>query len=171
MRARLAALIPFRPFFANGVDSVLTNGSGVPPPPPRGRSFSSRASNAAMDSLMEIASFNTSRDMDMVVAYTFSTRRSIVEERSGLTQTLEFGWMQLVPQFHINTLKLCLGLETFRTTLGKPHRMRNTGNRRNAREGGRELIQKARGSKRPSFIYVNNRLEGNALSTIDAMVK
>jgi len=41
----------------------------------------------------------------------------------------------------------------------------------NAREGGRELIQKARGSKRPSFIYVNNRLEGNALSTIDAMVK
>ena len=39
-----------------------------------------------------------------------------------------------------------------------------------ARKAGRDLIQKAAvSSKRPSFIYVNNRLEGNALKTIAAM--
>ena len=39
-----------------------------------------------------------------------------------------------------------------------------------ARKAGRDLIQKAAAtSKRPSFIYVNNRLEGNAMNTIAAM--
>jgi uncharacterized protein YecE (DUF72 family) len=39
-----------------------------------------------------------------------------------------------------------------------------------ARAAGKALIAKAkRTSKRPSFIYVNNRLEGNALNTIKAM--
>ena len=40
-----------------------------------------------------------------------------------------------------------------------------------ARTAGRALIAKAAGSKRPSFIYVNNRLEGNALKTIEAMLE
>jgi hypothetical protein len=41
-----------------------------------------------------------------------------------------------------------------------------------ARAAGRALIAegKAAGQKRKTFIYVNNRLEGNALETIDAMV-
>lgn len=39
-----------------------------------------------------------------------------------------------------------------------------------ARKAGRELILKAKEGKRPSFIYINNRLEGNALKTIEAMV-
>jgi hypothetical protein len=39
-----------------------------------------------------------------------------------------------------------------------------------ARKAGQDLIQKAAAkSKRPSFIYVNNRLEGNAMNTIEAM--
>jgi hypothetical protein len=42
-----------------------------------------------------------------------------------------------------------------------------------AREAGRALIAegKAVGPERKTFIYVNNRLEGNALETIDAMLK
>ncbi|MEO6785176.1 MAG: hypothetical protein ABI318_03495 [Chthoniobacteraceae bacterium] len=40
-----------------------------------------------------------------------------------------------------------------------------------AREAGKALIAKAKQGKRPSFIYVNNRLEGNALSTISAMLE
>ncbi len=40
-----------------------------------------------------------------------------------------------------------------------------------ARAAGRVLIEKAvAAGKRPSFIYVNNRLEGNALATIGAMI-
>lgn len=40
-----------------------------------------------------------------------------------------------------------------------------------ARAAGRALIATAGEiSKRPSFIYVNNRLEGNALKTIKAML-
>ena len=39
-----------------------------------------------------------------------------------------------------------------------------------ARAAGQAIIAKAKASKRPSFIYVNNRLEGNALSTIEAMI-
>jgi uncharacterized protein YecE (DUF72 family) len=41
-----------------------------------------------------------------------------------------------------------------------------------ARESGRALIQEglAAGPKQKTFIYVNNRLEGNALSTIAAMI-
>jgi len=39
------------------------------------------------------------------------------------------------------------------------------------REAGRAIIGKAKGNKRPSFIYVNNRLEGNALKTIGAMLE
>jgi hypothetical protein len=40
-----------------------------------------------------------------------------------------------------------------------------------ARAAGKTLIEKARNLKdaRPSFIYVNNRLEGNAVKTIEAM--
>jgi uncharacterized protein YecE (DUF72 family) len=39
-------------------------------------------------------------------------------------------------------------------------------------EAGRKLIAEGRlaGDKRKTFIYVNNRLEGNALETIDAML-
>ena len=37
------------------------------------------------------------------------------------------------------------------------------------RAAGRAVIAKAKEGKRPSFIYVNNRLEGNALQTIEAM--
>ncbi len=41
----------------------------------------------------------------------------------------------------------------------------------NARKAARDLIEKARRlSKRPSFIFVNNRLEGNAIKTIEAMM-
>lgn len=42
-----------------------------------------------------------------------------------------------------------------------------------AREAGKALIAegKAAGAKRKTFIYVNNRLEGNALETISAMVE
>ena len=41
-----------------------------------------------------------------------------------------------------------------------------------ARAAGRQLIAEGReaGPNRESYIYVNNRLEGNALSTIDAML-
>jgi hypothetical protein len=42
-----------------------------------------------------------------------------------------------------------------------------------ARAAGRALIEagKAAGPKSRTFIYVNNRLEGNAISTIAAMVE
>ena len=42
-----------------------------------------------------------------------------------------------------------------------------------ARAAGRALIAegKAAGPKRRTFIYVNNRLEGNAISTIAAMIQ
>jgi uncharacterized protein YecE (DUF72 family) len=39
-----------------------------------------------------------------------------------------------------------------------------------ARAAGRALIARAKQGTRPSFIYVNNRLEGNALQTIEAML-
>lgn len=40
-----------------------------------------------------------------------------------------------------------------------------------ARAAGKELVGEAlKTSKRPSFIFVNNRLEGNALKTIEAML-
>jgi hypothetical protein len=40
-----------------------------------------------------------------------------------------------------------------------------------ARAAGRTLIKKARKmSSRPSYIFVNNRLEGNAMHTIQAML-
>ena len=40
-----------------------------------------------------------------------------------------------------------------------------------AREAGKALIAKAKQGKRPSFLYVNNRLEGNALNTIAAILE
>ena len=42
-----------------------------------------------------------------------------------------------------------------------------------AREAGRKLIAQGMkaGPKRKSFIFVNNRLEGNAIATIAAMVE
>jgi len=42
-----------------------------------------------------------------------------------------------------------------------------------ARAAGRTLISegKAAGPKAKTFIYVNNRLEGNAISTIEAMIQ
>ncbi len=42
-----------------------------------------------------------------------------------------------------------------------------------AREAGAQLIREgsAAGPERKTFIYVNNRLEGNALATIDAMIE
>jgi hypothetical protein len=42
-----------------------------------------------------------------------------------------------------------------------------------AREAGKTLIAEgmAAGPERQTFIYVNNRLEGNALETIEAMVE
>jgi len=42
-----------------------------------------------------------------------------------------------------------------------------------ARAAGKELIAegKAAGPERKTFIYVNNRLEGNALSTVVAMMQ
>jgi uncharacterized protein YecE (DUF72 family) len=39
-----------------------------------------------------------------------------------------------------------------------------------AREAGRVLLEKARKKKRLSFFFLNNRLEGNALNTIQAML-
>jgi uncharacterized protein YecE (DUF72 family) len=38
------------------------------------------------------------------------------------------------------------------------------------REAAKTLVQKARGGKRPSFVFVNNRLEGNAPTTIRAIL-
>jgi hypothetical protein len=42
-----------------------------------------------------------------------------------------------------------------------------------ARAAGKELIVEGKqaGGKKKTFIYVNNRLEGNALETIDAMLE
>jgi hypothetical protein len=42
-----------------------------------------------------------------------------------------------------------------------------------ARAAARVLIEegKARGSKRRTFVFVNNRLEGNAISTVSAMLE
>jgi len=42
-----------------------------------------------------------------------------------------------------------------------------------ARAAGAALIKEgvAAGSRRKTFVYVNNRLEGNALETIDAMMR
>ena len=40
-----------------------------------------------------------------------------------------------------------------------------------ASEAGKALIAKAKQGKRPSFIYVNNRLAGNALNTIQAILE
>jgi hypothetical protein len=42
-----------------------------------------------------------------------------------------------------------------------------------AREAGKTLIAEGKkaASRRETFIYVNNRLEGNALETIDAMLE
>jgi uncharacterized protein YecE (DUF72 family) len=39
-----------------------------------------------------------------------------------------------------------------------------------AREGMREIVEQSRNRKSPAFLFVNNRLEGNAPSTIEAMV-
>jgi len=39
------------------------------------------------------------------------------------------------------------------------------------REALRALIQKSLGAQRPSYIFVNNRLEGNAPKTIEAIVE
>jgi hypothetical protein len=41
-----------------------------------------------------------------------------------------------------------------------------------ARAAGRQLIEegKAAGPKRKTFVFVNNRLEGNAITTIEAMI-
>jgi uncharacterized protein YecE (DUF72 family) len=38
------------------------------------------------------------------------------------------------------------------------------------RQAARELVRKSRSSTRPSFVFVNNRFEGNALQSIAAMV-
>lgn len=38
-----------------------------------------------------------------------------------------------------------------------------------AREVGRAIIGKAKGNKRPSFICMDDRPEGNAVTTIEAM--
>ena len=42
-----------------------------------------------------------------------------------------------------------------------------------ARAAGRALIEagKAAGPKQRTFVYVNNRLEGNAIATIEAMMQ
>lgn len=40
-----------------------------------------------------------------------------------------------------------------------------------ARIAGRSLIARAKLANQPSFIYVNNRLEGNALNTVKALVE
>lgn len=39
------------------------------------------------------------------------------------------------------------------------------------REAAKSLVQKAKGGKRPSFVFVNNRLEGNAPTTISAIIE
>lgn len=39
------------------------------------------------------------------------------------------------------------------------------------REAAKKLVQKAKGGKKPSFVFVNNRLEGNAPTTISAIVE
>ncbi|MEQ2008786.1 MAG: hypothetical protein ABMA26_18555 [Limisphaerales bacterium] len=39
-----------------------------------------------------------------------------------------------------------------------------------ARKAGRKLIAEAKQKGKQAFIYINNRLEGNALETISAMV-
>ncbi len=39
-----------------------------------------------------------------------------------------------------------------------------------ARAAGRKLIAEAKKEKKKTLIYVNNRLKGNALETISAMV-
>ena len=39
------------------------------------------------------------------------------------------------------------------------------------RQALKGLIQRAKAKKEPSFIFVNNRLEGNAPSTIEAIVQ
>ena len=40
-----------------------------------------------------------------------------------------------------------------------------------ARTAGAELVKQAKQKSKQAFIYVNNRLEGNALATIGAMVE
>ncbi len=40
----------------------------------------------------------------------------------------------------------------------------------NVREAAKTLIQKVKGRKKPSFVFVNNRLEGNAPTTIAAIL-
>ena len=40
-----------------------------------------------------------------------------------------------------------------------------------AREAGKALIREALKGRKKTFIYVNNRLEGNALNTIAAMLE
>lgn len=39
-----------------------------------------------------------------------------------------------------------------------------------ARDAAIKLIERSKGSKRPSFVFVNNRLEGNAIGTIKAVL-
>jgi hypothetical protein len=39
------------------------------------------------------------------------------------------------------------------------------------REAAKVLIDKAKKGKRPSFVFVNNRLEGNAPTTIAAIIR
>ena len=39
-----------------------------------------------------------------------------------------------------------------------------------ARKAGRKLIAEAKQKGKQAFIYINNRLEGNALETVNAMV-
>lgn len=39
------------------------------------------------------------------------------------------------------------------------------------RDAAKALIQKGKGGKRPSFVFVNNRLEGNAPTTISAIAQ
>ena len=43
-------------------------------------------------------------------------------------------------------------------------------NRVLARKAGRKLIAEAKQKGKQAFIYINNRLEGNALETVSAMV-
>lgn len=40
-----------------------------------------------------------------------------------------------------------------------------------ARSAGAELVRQAKQKRKQAYIYVNNRLEGNALATIGAMVE
>ena len=40
-----------------------------------------------------------------------------------------------------------------------------------ARSAGAELVRQAKQKSKQAFIYINNRLEGNALETIGAMVE